>query len=199
MHRKYYLLIALANLFLTISLATPILVISETKVGWSGNTSEIRYKMNIFEYISNDANNIVSFFMITFLIFSIIGAIYALIQVIRKKPSVYASKVSFILGFAPAILGALQIDSKSYLFFIFCVISFFVISLCSIRMMKFDDWKNNRHKYGDCFYFDLQFLKKVLHFSIKILKFFLSIITPAINVRIAMVKYKGTAYQRIGT
>lgn len=139
MHRKYYLLIAIAHMFLTVSLLTPILVISETKVGWGGTTSQIMYRMNLFEYVSYDAYTIVSVFMIMFAILSIIGAVYALIQVFSKKPSTRASKISFALGFASAILGALQVDSKSYVFFVFCVISFFVISFCSIRMMKFDE------------------------------------------------------------
>lgn len=139
MHRKYYLSIAIAHIFLMVSLLTPILVIAETKVGWGGNTSEIMYRMNIFEYIRYDAYAVVSFFMISLSVFSIIGAIYALIQAFSEKPSTRASKISFALGFASAMLGALQVDSKSYVFFVFCVVSFFVISFCSIRLMKFDE------------------------------------------------------------
>lgn len=139
MEKRLYFLIALAHLTVPISLLTPIIIITETSVGMEGAIDIEMYNINFFQYFLYDIYSTLAIFMLIFSLVELIGAANAFYAVFTKKPNHVSYKVSFYLGFSSAVMAALQAGSKSYAFFFICVISFLIISFCSIKLMKADD------------------------------------------------------------
>ena len=139
MEKKLYLIIALAHLAVPISLLTPIITMTETKVGMGGATEIEMYNINFFQYFLYDIYSTLAIFMLVFSVVELLGAANAFYSVFTKKPNHVSYKISFYLGFSSAVMAALQAGSNSYAFFFICVISFLVISFCSIKLMKSDD------------------------------------------------------------
>lgn len=139
MEKKLYFIIALAHLAVPISLLTPIITMTETKVGMGGATEIEMYNINFFQYFLYDIYSVVAIFMLVFIIVELLGAVNAFYAVFTKKSNHVSYKISFCLGFSSAVMAALQAGSSSYLFFFICVVSFLVISFCSIKLMKSDD------------------------------------------------------------
>ena len=138
MEKKLYFLIALAHLAVPISLLTPIITITETKVGIGGTTVVEMYNINFFQYFLYDVYSTLAIFMLIFSVVELLGAVNGFYAAFTKKPNHVSYKASFYLGFSSAVMAALQAGSNSYAFFFICVISFLVISFCSIKLMKSD-------------------------------------------------------------
>ena len=138
MEKRLYFLIALAHLAVPISLLTPIITITETRVGIDGATAVEMYNINFFQYFLYDIYSTLAIFMLIFSIVELLGAANAFYSVFTKKPNHVSYKISFYLGFSSAVMAALQSGSKSYAFFFICVISFLIISFSSIKLMKSD-------------------------------------------------------------
>lgn len=136
MEKKLDFVIALAHLAVPVSLLTPIISITETKVGIGGATTVETYDLNFFQYFWNDIYSAVAIFMLVFAVVEICGAAYAFYVTFSKKPHPVSEKITFSLGFSSAVMAALQAGSESYVFFAICVVSFLVISICSIKIMK---------------------------------------------------------------
>ena len=98
-----------------------------------------QFWLNFFQYFLYDVYSTLAIFMLVFLVVELLGAVNGFYAAFTKKPNHVSYKISFYLGFSSAVMAALQSGSKSYAFFFICVISFLVISFCSIKLMKADD------------------------------------------------------------
>ncbi|MBO5287081.1 MAG: hypothetical protein J6B34_03045 [Clostridia bacterium] len=143
MKNKLHIGILASHLVVVISLFTPIFRVDETRMGISGNHLTDVHYLNIMQYISNDVHTLTAILMVILSILHLIGIVNGIYGLLFKGYHHGAIKNAFVFGFASATMGALQLYSQSYVFFVICAISFCVISICSIRLMKLED-KNEK-------------------------------------------------------
>ncbi len=139
MHKKYYLIIMLAHLAVPVSLLFPVLRVDEIRLGVSGATTTSAYYLNIFEFIYSDIYTLTGLFILFLAIAQIAGVIIAIVGMSNKTIKHIPILLSFVLGFSSAIMSALQIYSGSYMLFIISAISFVVVSIFSVNLMKLEE------------------------------------------------------------
>lgn len=139
MHKKYYLIIMLAHLSVPLSLLFPVLRVDEIRLGISGSTTTSAYYLNIFEYIYSDIYTLTGLFILFLAIAQLAGVIIAIVGMANKTMKHVPILLSFVLGFSSAIMSALQIYSGSHMLFIISAISFVIVSIFSINLMKLEE------------------------------------------------------------
>lgn len=131
MGKKFSVIILISHLIVPLSLMFPVLQSSE-----ASKSAEL---FNVFQFISQNQYFYISILLIAFLIIELCGVANAIYYLSVKYPNQRSVGISFLFGFAPAILGAMFIGAGSYLFFALCALSFILISYCSIKLMKLED------------------------------------------------------------
>ena len=138
MHKKYYLLSMICHTVVAVSLCFPVISVSETRLNSMGNVLTDTNLLNIFQYVYNDIYTITAILMIVLGIFEILGALNCLYAMSKKTVERLPSKLAFMYSFSSAIMGALQVYSRSIILFLICVASFVITQLCSIRLMRLE-------------------------------------------------------------
>ena len=138
MHKKYYLLSLICHGCVALSLCFPLISVSESRLNNTGNTLVDTNFLNIFQYVYNDIYTITAILMIILGVVEILGALNCIYAISKKHVSRLASKLAFLFGFSSAIMGALQVYSRSYLFFFICAAAFVLNQVCAIRIMKLE-------------------------------------------------------------
>ena len=139
MHRKYYIAILVSHVTLAVSLFFPVINVDEIRLmPWADAQSEAQ-SLNLIEYTAKSINPVTAYLMITFLVVALVGAGNAIFGMISKKLNSVSVKLSFIFGFSSAAMAAMQIYSVSNALIIICVITFAVISVASIRLIRLEE------------------------------------------------------------
>lgn len=139
MKNRFFIGILLSHLAVIVSLLTPIIRVDEERLGISGNgITDVRY-FNIIDYMTKDIHRLTGVLMIILAVFHILAILNALYGLFFKGYHHASIKYTFVLAFASATMGALQLYSQSYVFFAICAVSFLLVSFCSIRLMKLED------------------------------------------------------------
>jgi len=128
MRRRFFVYIILAHLLVPIALVLPIHRIE------AGAAESISF-INIFEYLEITDSVYVTIFIAVFVFGELLGIANAIVGICVSKKHAYIRN-AFALGFCSAILAAIFIGFGSYIFFIVCAGSFFVISYFALRLMK---------------------------------------------------------------
>lgn len=139
MKNKAYIAIILSNLIVILALFLPLIHVSEIRMDINGEKIAESYYVNIIQYVEHDVYNLTMIVMIIVAGFNVLGAGNGIYGLVKKKYSHASINLSFFTGFASAIIGALQLYSKSYVFFVICAVSFIVITLCSLRLNKLEE------------------------------------------------------------
>ena len=139
MHRKYYIAILVSHLTLAVTLFFPVINVDEIRLmPWADAQSEAQ-SLNLIEYTAKSINPVTAYLMIAFLVVAVVGAGNAVFGLISKKLNAVSVKLSFIFGFSSASMAAMQIYSVSNVLIIICAITFAVISIASIRLIKLEE------------------------------------------------------------
>lgn len=138
MHKKYYLLSLICHSVVAVSLCFPVISVSETRLNNVGNTLTDTNFLNIFQYVYNDVYTITAVLMIILGVFEILGAMNCLYAMTKSTVERLPSKLAFIFGFSSAIMGALQVYSRSYILFVICASAFVLSEICAIRLMRLE-------------------------------------------------------------
>ena len=128
MRLKAYLVILSAHMTVLTALVTPII-----RTSFDEASSEY---MNIFQFAEININSLSTFLMLFLTLVHIAGVGNSLYGIFKRSYSHISINMTFICGLASALMGALQLYSKSYALFSICAITFFVISFCSIKLIK---------------------------------------------------------------
>lgn len=134
--KKLYFITAISHLIAPIAMLLPVFRTQETVVGIGGESTEISAYVSVFEYLTESAYLLTSILMISLIIADLLGAINSVIALVDKKRQSIYSTLAFFFSFAPAIIGALVLYSRSYLIFIICAICFAINSAVSTKLMK---------------------------------------------------------------
>ena len=139
MHRKYYIAILVSHLTLAVTLFFPVINVDEIRLmPWADAQSEAQ-SLNLIEYTAKSINPVTAYLMIAFLVVAVVGAGNAVFGLISKKLNTVSVKLSFIFGFSSASMAAMQIYSVSNVLIIICAITFAVISIASIRLIRLEE------------------------------------------------------------
>ena len=139
MHRKYYIAILISHLTLAVTLFFPVINVDEIRLmPWADAQSEAQ-SLNLIEYTAKSINPVTAYLMIAFLVVAVVGAGNAVFGLISKKLNTVSVKLSFIFGFSSASMAAMQIYSVSNVLIIICAITFAVISIASIRLIRLEE------------------------------------------------------------
>ena len=141
MQRKYYIAILISHLTLVISLFFPVISVNEIRLmPWADTQSEAQ-SLNLIEYTAKSINPVTAYLMIAFLVIAVVGAGNAIFGIVSKKLNSLSVKLSFIFGFSSAAMAAVQLYSGSSTLILICVLTFAIISLASLRLIKLEDKK----------------------------------------------------------
>ena len=143
MHKKFYIANLVSHLSLIISMIFPVLKVDEKRLALLTDQSVQAQNLNLFEYIAKRVSPITGYFMIFLLLIACAGVANSVYGMIEKKVNSLSVKLSFIFGFSSAAMAALQLYSNSILLLIICVVSFVIISISSVKLMKIDEVQND--------------------------------------------------------
>lgn len=142
MYRKNYIAILVSHLSLVVSLLFPIIRVNEIRLApWTGETSEVQ-NLNLFEYTGKSISPVTSYLMIFFLAIALAGCINAIFGIVSKKINALSVKLSFIFGFSSAAMAAVQLYSGSVMLIFISIITFAIITVASVRLIKLDEAQN---------------------------------------------------------
>ncbi|MBQ7225094.1 MAG: hypothetical protein IJX02_00660 [Clostridia bacterium] len=136
MKLKSYIAALVSHLVVLIALVTPIIRASDTRTSLTGNTESSSSYLNIFQFIQTDLYSFTSVLMLILVFIHFLGISNAIYGIVKKKYSHWSINLTFLFGFASALMGALHLYSGSYALFSICAASFLVISFCSIKLIK---------------------------------------------------------------
>ncbi len=143
MHRKFYIAILVSHLSLIVSMLFPVLKVNEIRLApWGGGNSQVQ-NLNLIEYIGKGVSPITGYFMIFFVAIALAGVANSVYGIISKKVSSLSVKLSFVFGFSSASMAALQLYSNSILLLVICIVTFAIISIASVRLIKIDEVQNS--------------------------------------------------------
>ena len=141
MQRKYYIAILISHLTLVISLFFPVISVNEIRLMPLVNSVSEAQSLNLIEYTAKSINPVTAYLMIAFLVVAAVGAGNAIFGIVSKKLNSLSVKLSFIFGFSSAAMAAVQLYSGSSTLIVICVLTFAIISLASLRLIKLEDKK----------------------------------------------------------
>ena len=133
---KAYISVLLSHLVVLVVLFTPIIRVMEIKMDMLGQKIENSFFVNIIDYLKGERYSLTSVFMMLLTLGQLLGIANALYGLFKKGYSHTSISITFACSFLVALLGALQLYSKSYALFIICAVAFFVISFCSVKLIK---------------------------------------------------------------
>lgn len=133
---KAYLAIFMSHLTALIVLFTPIIRVTEFKMDILGQKIENSYYVNIVDFVNIEKYSLTSFIMMALALGQSVGLLNALYGLFKKRYSHISINLTFVCSFLVAALGALHLYSKSYILFIVCASAFFIISFCSVKLIK---------------------------------------------------------------
>lgn len=136
---KAYMAIFLSHLMVLIVLFTPIIRVTEIKMDLIGQKLENSYFVNIIDFVRVERYSLTSVLMLILSIGQMVGLVNAIYGLFKKGYSHTSINLTFACSFVVALLGALHLYSKSYALFFICAASFFVISFCSVKLIKAEE------------------------------------------------------------
>ena len=131
MKQKAYITISCSHLAVLVALVTPII-----RVTGVGGAEESTFYTNIFNYVSINMNALSTVIMLILIAVHFVGIANAAYGIIKKNYNHFSINMTFLCGFASALMGALFLYSKSYMLFTICALSFLIVSFCSIKLIK---------------------------------------------------------------
>ena len=143
MHRKFYIAILVSHLSLIVSMIFPVLKVNEIRLTPGGAGSAQVQNLNLFQYIAKEVSPITGYFMIFLLVIAIGGIVNSVYGIISKKVGSLSVKLAFVFGFSSAAMAALQLYSNSALLLIICIVTFAIISVASVKLIKMDEVQNS--------------------------------------------------------
>ncbi len=144
MHKKYYLMNIISHAVVIASLFFPLINVNELRIGVAGAGVADPYYMNIISFLQNEIYPLTAIFMILLMVFAALGAANSVIGIFSKKIRSINVKLAFILGFSEATLAALLLYSRSTALFIICAVSFALISLAAIKLIRIEERENEQ-------------------------------------------------------
>jgi hypothetical protein len=78
------------------------------------------------------------------MILSTLGAVNSMMGIFSKKIRSINVKLAFIFGFSEATLAALLLYSQSTALFVISVVSFVLISVASIKLIRIEERENEQ-------------------------------------------------------
>ena len=136
MKKKLYLLTLFSHLAVLIALCTPVIRMTETRMNMNGEKEAYSYYINLIKFAKDDIYSFTSMYMLVLTLVHIVGIANAIVGIFQKEYNNVSVNLTLMCGFASALMGALQLYSKSYALFAICAISFLVIAFCSIKLVK---------------------------------------------------------------
>jgi hypothetical protein len=130
--KKFFIFIVALHIAVPISLLFPII---NLQVGMSGNLEYV----DIFRFIGENRYSFVTVLLLVLVGISILGIINSLYGAISKKENKHVPvRNAFIFGFCDAIFGAVFLSIGSYSAFAISAITFILISIFSVKLMKLE-------------------------------------------------------------
>ena len=139
MKRKLYVATLLAHLSVLFSLLAPIIRVNEVRMTLGGEKVVNSYYVNIIKFVRDDIYSATTIFMMALTVVHLWGIANALVGIVKREYSHLSINITFICGFASALMGALHLYSRSYALFAICALSFFIISFCSVKLIKSEE------------------------------------------------------------
>ena len=134
--RKIYLIVLLAHIGVLITLLFPVIRVDEIRMGIANIAETESNYLDYFEFMSNPSHILTAWLMTVFLIGHIIGIVNAVFCIITNKGGRVIINLTFACSFASALMGALQLYSQSYILFTVCAVSFLLIALSSLYLIR---------------------------------------------------------------
>lgn len=142
-YKRFHFIIACAHTVTILAMFFPLINVNALRIGASASEAE-PYFMNVINYLQNEIYPLTAIFMISLMILASLGAANSVIGIFSKKISPINVKLAFILGFSEATLAALLLYSGSVALFIICAVSFALISLASIKIIRLEERQNEQ-------------------------------------------------------
>lgn len=139
MKNKSYIAVLLSHLTVIVVLFTPIIRATEIKMDILGQKIENSYYVNIIDFLKDERYSLSSVLMLILTLGQLVGLANAIYGLFKKGYSHTSISITFSCSFLVALLGALHLYSKSYALFIICAVAFFVISFCSVKLIKAEE------------------------------------------------------------
>lgn len=139
MKSKAYFTILLSHITLCIVLFTPIIRVVEIKMNSIGQKIENSFFANIVNFVRLEKSSLTAILTVVLALIQLAGVINAFYGLVKKGYSHTSINLTFVCGFAAAILGAVHLYSKSYALFAICAIAFFAVSFCSVKLIKAEE------------------------------------------------------------
>ena len=136
MKNKAYIAVLLSHLTVVSVLFTPIIRVTEIKMDILGQKIENSYFVNFIDFLKDEKYSLTAVLMIFLTLGQLLGLANAIYGLIKNGYSHTSINITFACSFLVALLGALHLYSKSYALFIICALAFFVISFCSVKLIK---------------------------------------------------------------
>ncbi len=136
MKNKAYIAVLLSHLTAFVVLFTPIIRVTEIKMDVVGQRLENSYFVNIIDYIKMEKSSLPAIIMVILALGQLVGIGNSIYGLVKKGYSHISINLTFACGFLVALLGAVQLYSKSYALFSVCAVAFFVVSFCSVKLIK---------------------------------------------------------------
>lgn len=136
MKNKAYIAVLLSHLTAFVVLFTPIIRVTEIKMDVVGQRLESSHFVNIIDFLKTEKSSLTALLMVVLALGQIFGIGNAIYGLVKKGYSHISINLTFACGFLVALLGAVHLYSKSYALFSICAVAFFVVSFCSVKLIK---------------------------------------------------------------
>ena len=133
---KAYIAVLVSHLTAFVVLFTPIIRVTEIKMDIVGQRMENSYFVNIIDYIKTEKSSLPALIMAVLALGQLLGIGNAIYGLVKKGYSHMSINITFACAFLVALLGAVHLYSKSYALFSICAIAFFVVSFCSVKLIR---------------------------------------------------------------
>lgn len=134
--RKIYSVVLFSHIGVLLTLLFPVIRVDEIRMGIENTTETESSYLNFFEFASNPTHILSAFLMTVFIAVHIVGIVNAIYCIITNKANRLLINLTFAYSFASALMGALQLYSMSYVLFTVCAVSFLLIALSSLYLMR---------------------------------------------------------------
>jgi hypothetical protein len=142
-YKKFHIIIAIAHSAVIFSMFFPLINVNALRLGVSANEAS-PYFMNVINYMQTEIYPLTGIIMISLMILSTLGAVNSMMGIFSKKIRSINVKLAFIFGFSEATLAALLLYSQSTALFIISVVSFVLISVASIKLIRIEERENEQ-------------------------------------------------------
>ena len=139
MKNKAYIAIFLSHLTALVVLFTPIIRVTEIKMDLIGQKLENSYYVNIVDFMRIEKYSLTSVLMLLMAVGQLVGLINAVYGIFKRGYSHTSINLTFVCSFVVAVMGALHLYSRSFALFSICAVAFFIISFCSVKLIKAEE------------------------------------------------------------